>query len=64
MVGHSMVATVGDEPILKVNGLTKLWGRGCDACFGETGPEKNRNSCPECGAIVACAGVSLEVFPG
>lgn len=53
-----------EQPVLSVRGLTKIWGHGCDACFGETGPEKDRNSCPVCGSIVACAGVSLDLYPG
>jgi putative phosphonate transport system ATP-binding protein len=55
---------VVEQPVLSVRGLTKIWGHGCDACFGETGPEKDRNSCPVCGSIVACAGVSLDLYPG
>jgi putative phosphonate transport system ATP-binding protein len=55
---------VVDQPLLSVRGLTKVWGHGCDACFGETGPDRDRNSCPACGSIVACAGVSLDLYPG
>jgi putative phosphonate transport system ATP-binding protein len=29
-----------------------------------TGPEAGTNTCPACGSIVACAGVSFSVFPG
>ncbi len=53
-----------DEPVLQVRGLNKVWGRGCDACLGETGPERDRNRCPACGSIVACANVSLDLYPG
>jgi len=55
---------VVDEPILSVRGLTKIWGRGCDACLDQTGPAHNRNTCPACGAIVACADVALDLYPG
>lgn len=55
---------VEENPILAVRGLTKVWGHGCDACFGETGPERETNRCRVCGSIVACAGVSLDLYPG
>lgn len=55
---------VNSNPILTVRGLTKTWGHGCDACFGETGPERDRNTCPVCGSIVACANVNFDLYPG
>jgi putative phosphonate transport system ATP-binding protein len=53
-----------EQPILAVRGLTKTWGRGCVHCVATTGPEHERNRCPECGSIVACANVSLDLYPG
>jgi putative phosphonate transport system ATP-binding protein len=53
-----------ERPLLSVRNLTKIHGRPCGACLAETGPSRDRNSCPVCQSIVACADVSLEVFPG
>jgi putative phosphonate transport system ATP-binding protein len=50
--------------VLEVEGLTKLYGRGCERCLMETGPEHGTNTCPSCGSVVACAGVSFDVGPG
>lgn len=51
-------------PVLKVEGLTKIYGSGCEQCIDLTGSDLQTNACPNCGAIVACAGVSFEVDPG
>jgi putative phosphonate transport system ATP-binding protein len=51
-------------PALRVSGLTRLFGRGCDACISLTGPEHETNTCSECGTLVACADVSFELGPG
>lgn len=53
-----------ERPLLRVEGLGKRHGRGCGHCEALTGPEHDRNSCPSCGAIVACANVSFAVYPG
>lgn len=50
--------------VLDVQGLTKVYGRGCARCAGSTGPEYRTNTCPHCGSVVACAEVSLGVGPG
>jgi len=50
--------------VLEVEGLTKLYGRGCERCLMGTGPEHGTNTCPSCGSVVACAGVSFDVGPG
>ena len=50
--------------LLKVEGLTKQFGRGCPTCLEMTGPEHGRNACPICGTIVACADVSFALEPG
>lgn len=52
------------ELILEVEGLTKVYGRGCERCVESTGPERGTNTCPHCGSVVACAGVSFEVGAG
>jgi putative phosphonate transport system ATP-binding protein len=55
---------VVEHPVLTVSGMTKIFGRGCADCIRLTGPEADRNSCPSCRSIVACADVDLEVYPG
>jgi putative phosphonate transport system ATP-binding protein len=50
--------------LLKVEGLTKQFGRGCPKCLESTGPEHGRNACPVCGTIVACADIGFALEPG
>lgn len=50
--------------MLEVEGLTKIYGRGCERCLSSTGPEFGTNTCEHCGSVVACAGVSFDVGPG
>lgn len=53
------------EPrVLRVDGLGRRYGRGCRACVANTGPEAGTNTCPACGSIVACAGVSFDLLEG
>jgi putative phosphonate transport system ATP-binding protein len=51
-------------PALCVEGLTKLFGPGCDACIEQTGPARDTNTCETCGTLVACADVSFDLRPG
>lgn len=51
-------------PVLRVENLTKIFGPGCPVCLDLTGPEAETNSCPVCGSVVGCAGVSFELRPG
>jgi putative phosphonate transport system ATP-binding protein len=51
-------------PALRVEQLTRLFGRGCDECISLTGPEHETNTCSACGTMVACADVSFELRPG
>lgn len=53
-----------DQPLLRVDGLCKIHGAGCDRCLASTGPEAGTNRCAACGAVVACAGVSFDVHAG
>lgn len=53
-----------NDPVLKVEALSKLYGRGCAHCIRTTGPEAGTNTCQRCGTVVACAEVSLEVGSG
>jgi putative phosphonate transport system ATP-binding protein len=55
---------LNDGLVLEVEGLTKVYGRGCALCVRSTGPEFGTNTCPHCGSVVACAGVFFEVGPG
>lgn len=50
--------------VLEVEGLAKVYGRGCGSCLGSTGSENRTNTCPVCGSVVACAGVSFGIGPG
>jgi ABC-type phosphonate transport system, ATPase component len=50
------------EPVLKLKDITRLFGKGCPACLESTGPAADTNVCPHCGTVVACAGVSLDLY--
>jgi len=50
--------------LLKVEGLTKIYGNPSDNSICKTGPQFNSNICPDTGAIVACADINFELFPG
>lgn len=50
--------------LLKVKNLKKIYGNGCTNCLGERPTPGPDNLCPECGAIIACTDINLEVFPG
>lgn len=50
--------------VLRVMGLEKIYGNGCPSCLPATGPEAETNICPGCGAIVACAGISFDIYKG
>jgi len=51
------------QPVIKVRGLAKRFGAGCDRCASSTGPEAETNQCPHCGAVLACNDVSFDLFP-
>ena len=53
-----------DPWVLRVDGLGRRYGRGCSLCLASTGPLEGTNTCANCGAIVACAGVSFDLLPG
>lgn len=50
--------------LLRVRGLTKIYGEPCERTLELTGPERNTNICPETDSIVACAGISFDLYPG
>ena len=52
-----------EAAVLKVSGLAKRFGQGCDYCRDPQAPLE-RNICPKCGTVHAVRNVSLEVHPG
>jgi len=52
------------EILLTVEGLRRIYGRGCGRCEQDTGPESDSNQCPHCGSVVACCDVSFDLARG
>jgi putative phosphonate transport system ATP-binding protein len=50
--------------LLRVRNLTKIYGEPSERTLELTGPKWNSNICPETDSIVACAGVSFDLYPG
>jgi putative phosphonate transport system ATP-binding protein len=50
------------KPLIRVRGLSKRFGNGCERCFSATGPEFETNLCPHCGSVIACNDVSFDLF--
>lgn len=50
--------------LLKVEGLSKVYGNPNNNSVVKTGPLFDSNICPETGAIVACADINFELYPG
>ena len=50
--------------LLKVQGLTKIYGLPNANSIENTGPAFDSNICPETRAIIACAKINFELFPG
>src|SRR5208337_858053 len=50
--------------LLRVKGLTKIYGYPNENTLQLTGPAFGSNICPETGAIVACADISFDLYPG
>ena len=55
---------VDNQWLLRVRDLTKIYGEPCERTLELTGPERNSNICPETDSIVACAGISFDLYPG
>ena len=53
-----------DQWLLRVSNLTKIYGEPDERTLEHTGPEWNTNICPFTDSIVACAGVSFDLYPG
>ena len=52
------------DKVLEVQGLSKVYGRGCAQCFELTGPEANTNICTNCGSVVAAHDISFDLYKG
>ena len=50
-------------PLIRVRNINKQFGKGCDRCLQTTGPDHESNSCPACGAVLACTDVSFDLYP-
>ncbi|MEM9338351.1 MAG: ATP-binding cassette domain-containing protein [Bacteroidota bacterium] len=50
--------------LLKVEGLTKIYGEPDANTLNRTGSLFNSNQCPETGAIVACNNINFSLYPG
>lgn len=50
--------------LLRVRGLTKIYGDPIASTVDRTGPEFASNICPESGAIVAIANIDFDLYPG
>lgn len=50
-----------EEIVLRVEGLTKMYGDGCPECLGKN-KSLTKNYCPKCQTIYACRDVSFDVY--
>jgi len=50
--------------LLRVRGLTRIYGEPDERSVARTGPRAATNICPETGAIVACADIGFDLYPG
>ena len=50
--------------LLRVRGLTKIYGEPVETTLARTGPQFDTNICPDSGAIVAIAGIDFDLYPG
>lgn len=50
--------------LLKVEGLTKIYGQATTTSVERTGPQFGTNQCPDTGAIVACADIGFTLHKG
>ena len=56
--------SIDNQWLLRVRDLTKIYGEPGAKTLELTGPEFNSNMCPETDSIVACAGISFDLYPG
>jgi putative phosphonate transport system ATP-binding protein len=55
-----------DEPgtAMRIEGLSRTFGPGCERCAGSGDRRLERNYCPECGTVYALRDLSLELYEG
>ena len=53
-----------DRCLLRVRNLTKIYGDPIETSVQYTGPDYGSNQCPETDAIVACAQINFDLYPG
>lgn len=58
------MSATDNQWLLRVRNLTKIYGEPGERTLELTGPQMNSNICPETESIVACAGVSFDLYPG
>lgn len=51
-----------EKPILRVDGLTVRYGKGCPHCM--EGGTLEKNTCPVCKTVWACRNVDIDLYPG
>jgi putative phosphonate transport system ATP-binding protein len=51
------------NPILSIDNLSKVYGPGCSWCLDYAAVFKG-NICPYCNSVVACSGISFDLFDG
>jgi len=49
------------KPLLEIKNLTRIYGKGCPECLGKDS-RIDGNICPSCQAIIACKGVSFQLY--
>jgi len=49
------------KPIVQVRDLTRIFGDSCGRCLEHV--DETTNICPVCGSVVACGGVSFDLYP-
>lgn len=61
-----MTTAVHDKEnwLLRVRGLTKIYGEPVESSVDHTGPDFASNICPDSGAIVAIANMDFDLYPG
>ncbi|RLL52727.1 ATP-binding cassette domain-containing protein [Mariprofundus sp. EBB-1] len=52
------------KKVLEVDGLSKIYGKGCSQCAQLTGPDCDTNICPQCGSVVAAHDLSFDLYEG
>jgi putative phosphonate transport system ATP-binding protein len=59
-----MKAQMDYDWLLRVRNLTKIYGEATPEAIERTGPKFDSNIDPKTGAVVACGGISFDLYPG